>query len=75
MQRPAIPTRGIIINKPIEAPPARIEAVLRILVFDRGLVPAQPTAVLAIPVRVVVLVEALQHFVLPLGRFGGRRHV
>ena len=62
-------------DKPIEAPSARIEAVLRILIFDRGFVPAQPTAVLAIPVRVVVLVEAGQHVGLPLGRFGGGRHV
>ena len=58
MQSPTIPARGIIIDEPIKAPSARIIAVLRVLVFDRGFVPAQPSAVLTIPGWAVVLVEA-----------------
>lgn len=76
VDRPAIPISGIIVNEPVEASSACVETILRILVIPNlCLEPANAPAILSVPIRPVVLIEAFQHIALPVRVLWSRRHV
>lgn len=75
MHRPAIALGRVPVDKPLHAPLASIETVLRVVIRVGGLKPAHTAAILALPITPVVPVQALLHVALPGRRFGSRSQV
>lgn len=65
MTRPTSPFRRSPIDEPLDAPLASIPTVLGVFIRVMCLIPANTSALLAIPVRNIVVVEAALHSVLP----------